>query len=205
MIKIDNTIISFDLFDEFFACDLNTCKGQCCVEGDDGAPLQAEEITVLEKVLPAVWEYLSEKSRQIIDKQGFWYIDSEGEAVTALVDGKECAFVYRNNNGCAECAIEKAYKARKINFYKPISCHLYPVRLQKYNDFTAVNYHKWSVCRCAVNSGKIKQIAVYQFLKEPLIRRFGQAWYAELETVANEYKKKIILYKNENRNNYNRR
>ncbi|MDR2824179.1 MAG: DUF3109 family protein [Prevotellaceae bacterium] len=186
MLKIDNTIISFDLFDKYFACDLHTCKGQCCVDGDEGAPLADEEVEILEKIAPAVLEFLPEKSRQIIESQGVCYIDHDGESVTMLVEGNECAFVYRDENGCAKCAIEKAYKAGKIDFYKPISCHLYPVRLQKYNDFVAVNYHQWSVCECAFKLGKAKKIAVYQFLKEPLIRRFGEKWYAELEIAAKE-------------------
>jgi len=190
MLQIDNTIISFDLFDEFFACDLFSCKGQCCIDGDEGAPLLAEEIDILKKITPAVLEYLPEKSRQIIENQGVYYIDCEGEAVTTLVDGKECAFVYRDGDGCAKCAIEKAYKAGKIDFYKPLSCHLYPIRLQKYHDFIAVNYHKWSVCQCARNLGMKEQVAVYQFLRQPLIRRFGEKWFAELETAAKEYYRK---------------
>jgi hypothetical protein len=202
MLQIDNTIISFDLFDEFFACDLSFCKGQCCVDGDDGAPLKEEEVVILEKIAPEVLEYLPEKSRQIIENNGVSYIDREGENVTALVDGKECAFVCRDDNGCAKCAIERAFQAGKIDFYKPVSCHLYPVRLQKYNDFIAVNYHKWSVCQCARDLGKQKQIAVYQFLQQPLIRCFGEKWFAELETAAEEYKKNN-LKENENRNNYN--
>ncbi|MCL1868352.1 MAG: DUF3109 family protein [Paludibacter sp.] len=188
MLQIDNTIISFDLFDEFFVCNLFSCKGQCCIDGDEGAPLQDEEVEILEKIAPDVLEYLPEKSRQIIENQGVSYIDREGENVTALVDGKECAFVYRDSDGCAKCAIEKAYKAGKIDFYKPISCHLYPVRLQKYNDYIAVNYHKWSVCQCARDLGKQQQIAVYQFLQQPLTRRFGEKWFSELQTAAKEYK-----------------
>ncbi|MCL2597459.1 MAG: DUF3109 family protein [Paludibacter sp.] len=188
MLEIDKTLISFDLFDEFFMCDLLSCKGQCCVDGDDGAPLTAEEVEILRSVVSDVLEFLPESARQTIEKQGICYTDREGEAVTTLVDGKECAFVYRDTDGCAKCGIEMAYRAGKIDFYKPISCHLYPVRLQKYNDFIAVNYHQWSVCQCARNLGKQKQIAVYQFLREPLIRRFGEKWFEELQIAAQEYK-----------------
>jgi hypothetical protein len=192
VLKIDNTIVSFDLFDEYFVCNLQRCKGQCCVEGDAGAPLTAEEIEVLKTIVPEVLEYLPEKSRQIVETQGFSYIDSDGEAVTMLAEGEQCAFVYWDRDGCARCAIEKAYKEGKTDFYKPISCHLYPVRLQKYNDFIAVNYHSWHVCKCARTLGKEKQIAVYQFLKEPLIRCFGEKWFEELELAAREYKKSKI-------------
>lgn len=193
MLNINETVISFDLFDEFFLCDLISCKGQCCIDGDDGAPLSAEEVEILENIAPAVMEFLPEKSSQMIEKYGVYYIDREGEAVTTLVDGKECAFVYRDADGCAKCSIEKAYKAGKIDFYKPISCHLYPVRLQKYNEFVAVNYHQWSVCQCARNLGRHNHIAVYQFLKEPLIRRFGEQWYAALDIAAQEYKQNKFL------------
>ncbi|GHT19482.1 hypothetical protein FACS189429_7210 [Bacteroidia bacterium] len=184
MLQIDNTIISFDLLDECFACNLQACGGQCCVDGEEGAPLLAEEVAVLEKIAPVVVDFLPEKSRQTIAEKGVAYIDPDGEPVTMLVEGNECAFVYHDENGCAKCAIEKAYKAGKIDFYKPISCHLYPVRLQNYNDFIAVNYHQWSICKCARNLGKAQKMPVFQFLKEPLIRRFGKKWFEELEQAA---------------------
>jgi hypothetical protein len=186
MFQIGDTIISNDLLDEHFFCDLATCRGICCVEGDAGAPLLPEEVPVLEKILPEIWEFLPEKSRQVIEKQGVSYIDDDDEPVTMLVNNCECAFVYKDEDGTAKCAIEKAYRTGKIDFYKPISCHLYPVRLQKYKEFTAVSYHCWNICECARVLGKKEKIPVYQFLKEPLIRRFGVEWYEQLDLVAKE-------------------
>lgn len=188
MLQIDNTIISLDLLDEQFVCELSTCKGICCVEGDSGAPLEVEEIQIIEDLLPVIWDDLSEKSKDIIKKQGISYIDEDDEPVTSIVDGRECVFTYFDEKGICKCAIEKAFREGKTNFYKPISCHLYPVRLQKYNEFTAVNYHRWSVCECATVLGRNLKIPVYQFLKEPLVRKFGQDWFNELEQADTEIK-----------------
>ena len=189
MIQIDDTIVSLDLLNEYFCCDLSVCKGVCCVDGDAGAPLEKGEVEVLEQILPAVIEYLPEKSRKTIENQGVAYIDSEGDEVTTLVNDCECAFAFTDENGCMKCAIEKSYKAGKISFYKPVSCHLYPVRLHQYENFTAVNYHQWHACACARALGKAKKLPVYKFLKEPLIRRFGNEWYAQLEETAKELTK----------------
>ncbi len=188
MLQIDNTIISLDLLEEQFVCDLSTCKGICCVEGDSGAPLEVEEIQIIEELLPVIWDDLSEKSKDIIKKQGVSYIDEDDEPVTSIVDGRECVFTYFDEKGICKCAIEKAFREGKTNFYKPISCHLYPVRLQKYNEFTAVNYHRWSVCECATVLGRNLKVPVYQFLKEPLVRKFGQDWFNELEQADTEIK-----------------
>jgi hypothetical protein len=188
MLQIDETIISLDLLDEYFVCDLTKCKGICCIEGDDGAPLENDEVKIIENLLPLVWDDLTEKSKEVIEKQGVYYIDNDGEPVTSIVNGAECVFTYTDENGICKCAIEKAFREGKTDFYKPISCHLYPVRLQKYEDFTAVNYHRWNVCNCARKlGGKIKE-PVYRFLKEPLIRKFGEAWYEQLEICDEELK-----------------
>jgi hypothetical protein len=186
MLQIDDTVVSLDLFDEQFVCDLNSCKGICCIEGDDGAPLEEEEVKIIEELLPVIWDDLTEVSKEVIRKQGVSYIDSDGEPVTSIVNGAECVFTYTDENGMCKCAIEKAYREGKTSFYKPISCHLYPVRLQKYNDFLAVNYHRWSVCNCARRLGANLKVPVYKFLKEPLVRRFGVEWYEQMEIAAEE-------------------
>ncbi|HQC05258.1 MAG TPA: DUF3109 family protein [Paludibacteraceae bacterium] len=188
MVEIGDTIVSFDLFEQQFCCDLDICKGQCCVEGDAGAPLEMDEIAKLEEVLPAIWNDLSEAARKVIDAQGVAYSDAEGDLVTSIVNRRECVFSYIDSaDGICKCAIEKAYHEGKTSFYKPISCLLYPVRLKKFKDFTAVTYHRWSVCSCAETKGHKLQLPVYKFLKTPLIRRFGEAWYKELEEAAKAY------------------
>lgn len=192
MLQIDDTIISLDLLEEKFVCDLIVCKGACCIEGDDGAPLLKEEIGIIEDLLPLIWDDLTEKSKEVIEKQGVYYIDSDNEPVTSIVNGAECVFTYTDEKGVCKCAIEKAFREGKTDFYKPISCHLYPVRLQKYNEYTAVNYHRWNVCNCARKLGKELKVPVYQFLKEPLIRNFGQDWYSQLETADVELKKQDL-------------
>lgn len=186
MLQIDETIISFDLFDEYFVCDLAKCKGACCVEGDAGAPLEEDEIKKIEEILPVIWDDLSEKSKAIIEKQGVYYIDEDHEPVTSIVNGKECVFTYFDEQGVCKCAIEKAYKEGKTDFVKPISCHLYPVRIQKYRNFEAVNYHKWDICDCALKLGNKLQVPMYEFLKEPLERKFGQEWYEQVCVAAKE-------------------
>ncbi len=188
MLQIDDTIISLDLLDQRFVCDLDTCKGICCVEGDDGAPLEEEEVKIIEDLLPIIWDDLTEVSKALIKKQGVSYIDSDGEPVTSIVNGEECVFTYTDDQGQCKCAIEKAYREGKTDFYKPISCHLYPVRLQKYEEYTAVNYHQWSVCNCARKLGGKLGVPVYQFLKEPLIRKFGKEWFKQLEIADAELK-----------------
>jgi len=188
MLQIDDTIISLELLDQYFVCDLDSCKGICCIEGDDGAPLEEEEVGIIEKLLPLIWDDLTEKSKAVILKQGVSYIDDDGDPVTSIVNGDECVFTYTDENGMCKCAIEKAFREGKTDFYKPISCHLYPVRLQQYDEFLAVNYHRWNVCNCARTLGKKLGVPVYQFLKEPLIRKFGEAWFEQLEIADSELK-----------------
>lgn len=188
MLQIDDTIISLELLDESFVCDLESCKGNCCIEGDDGAPLENSEVQILENLIPIIWDDLTEKSKEVIRNQGVSYIDDDGEPVTSIVNGDECVFTYTDDSGICKCAIEKAYRAGKTDFYKPISCHLYPVRLQQYPDYTAVNYHRWKVCNCARKLGGKLGIPVYKFLKEPLIRKFGVEWFDQLEIADAELK-----------------
>lgn len=189
MFQIDDTIIASDIIEENFLCNLCVCKGECCVEGDSGAPLEDEEVKIIENLLPHVWEDLSADAQKIIKENGVAYQDTDGEMVTSIVNGKDCVFTYYDGDGICKCAIEKAYREGRVDFYKPISCHLYPIRLQKYKEFTAVNYHRWRVCKAAVELGNREGLRIYQFLKEPLIRRFGEDWYNELCLVAEEYNK----------------
>lgn len=188
MIQIDDTIISLDVIESNFLCDLSHCKGICCIEGDSGAPLEEDELAKLEEVLPLVWADLSPGAQEIINKQGVAYIDGDGDLVTSIVNNKDCVFTCYDTDGTCKCSIEKAFRAGKTDFYKPISCHLYPIRLTKYTDFTAVNYHRWEVCKAAEVLGRKENLPVYKFLKEPLIRKFGEAWYNALEECAGELK-----------------
>jgi hypothetical protein len=186
MIQIQDTIISLDVLEEYFLCDLSVCKGICCVEGESGAPVEEAEISQLEKALPVIWDDLSPKAQKVIDEQGVVYLDEDGEFVTSIVAGEDCVFTCYDENGYCKCAIEKAFREGKIDFYKPVSCHLYPVRVARYKGFRAVNYHRWSVCQAARTLGKKNNLKVYQFLKEPLIRKFGEEWYKQLENVDRE-------------------
>ena len=177
MIQIANTLLSDDIFEAQFICDLCKCKGQCCVDGESGAPLTREEHDQIEEILPVIWDDLSPKAQQLISEQGISYNDTDGELVTSIVNGEECVFTYFDENGICKCAIDTAYREGRIPVQKPISCHLYPIRLTDYPDFTAVNYHRWSVCRPAVKLGRKEGVPLYRFLREPLIRRFGESWY----------------------------
>jgi hypothetical protein len=187
MIQIQDTIVSLDVLEEAFICNLSVCKGTCCVEGESGAPVEENEIAALEKALPAVWGDLSPQARDVIDKRGVVYLDADDEYVTSIVGGADCVFTCYDEKGYCKCAIEKAFREGKIDFYKPISCHLYPIRVANYNGFRAVNYHRWSVCQAAIALGKKQELKIYQFLKEPLIRKFGEEWYKQLSIAADEW------------------
>ncbi len=193
MVQIGDVVVSLDVFREMFFCDLSACKGGCCIEGDAGAPVELEEVEKLEEVLPVVWEQLSPEARAVIDRQGVVYTDPEGDLVTSIVNGKDCVFTCYDEKGCCYCAIEKAYREGKTKFYKPVSCHLYPIRVGDYGPFQAVNYHRWNVCKAAVLLGKKEDMPLYKFLKEPLIRKFGKEWYEELELVADELRKQKMI------------
>ena len=174
---------------EKFICNLDACKGACCVEGDAGAPVELDEIEKLEEVLPVIWEELAPEARAVIDKQGVVYTDCEGDLVTSIVNNKDCVFTCYDEKGCCYCAIEKAYRDGKTDFYKPVSCHLYPIRVGNYGVYKAVNYNRWKICKAAEVLGRKEGVKVYQFLKEPLIRKFGEVWYNELCEVAIEYER----------------
>lgn len=189
MLQIQDTLISLDLFDQQFCCNLAHCRGICCVEGDSGAPVDLDEIIQLENALPDIWEDLSEEARKLIKEQGVAYADRDGEMVTSIVNGKDCVFTCYNENGTCLCAVEKAWRAGYISFMKPISCHLYPIRVKKFAEYTAVNYQEWNICSGARLYGQQLGLPVYQYLKEPLIRKFGEAWYNELCEAADMLKK----------------
>ena len=184
MIQIDDKIVSQDLFEVLFVCDYDTCKGECCVEGDSGAPLEPGEAEELRRCLPEVRHLLSPAALEVIEEQGVSYFDDDGDEVTSIVRGRDCVFTTYDEQGRCACALEKVYNEGKTTFIKPISCQLYPVRLTKYPSFTAVNYHKWSICKCALKLGRKLQVPVYQFLRAPLIRAFGEEFYTQLEEVA---------------------
>ena len=187
MIQIDDVVISLDVFREKFLCNLDACKGECCIEGDAGAPVEPDEVEKLEEVLPVIWEELSPEARAVIDKQGVVYTDEEGDLVTSIVNHKDCVFTCYGEDGMCMCAIEKAYREGRVSFYKPLSCHLYPIRVTRYPAFTAVNYHRWKICKAAEVLGRKEGVKVYRFLREPLIRSFGEEWYDELDRTAQAY------------------
>ncbi|MDQ3190645.1 MAG: DUF3109 family protein [Bacteroidota bacterium] len=186
MIAIDNTIVSEDLLKRKFVCDLQSCKGACCVEGDSGAPLEDEECGILDDIFEDVKPYMNEAGIKAVEAQGKFVIDSDGDYVTPLVKGKECAYVIFDKAGIAKCAIEKAHSEGKIDFKKPVSCHLYPVRVTKYEGFDAVNYHEWEICSPACHCGDKLDVKVYKFLKAPLIRKYGKDWFEKLELAEKE-------------------
>jgi hypothetical protein len=184
MLSIENTLVSDELITENFVCNLSKCKGECCVAGEAGAPLEPEETTYLEKNYSKIKPFLNSKGISSIEAQGVFVKGTDGDFETPLVEGAECAYAVFSESGIASCGIENAYKQGIIDFKKPISCHLYPVRVQAYEKMTAVNYHKWSVCSEACSFGEALKIPVYQFVKEALVRKFGQPWYDALEQYA---------------------
>ena len=183
MLAIQKTLVSLDLLECYFVCDLSACKGTCCVKGDAGAPLTDEEINLLENIIDDILPYLDEERRAIIGKKGVFEIDVEGDKGTALLENGCCAFALVDDTGMVSCGIEKAQKAGDIQFKKPISCHLYPVRIKEYPNCDAVNYNKWDICKSACTCGAKLDVPLYTFLKEALIRKFGVRWYEELETI----------------------
>lgn len=189
MIQIDDVVVTLDVLREKFICDLGICKGACCIEGDAGAPVEADEVAKLQEVLPIVWDDLAESAKAVINEHGVVYTDEEGDLVTSIVNGKDCVFTCYDDKGMCSCAIEKAYRAGKTDFYKPVSCHLYPIRVGDFGKYKAVNYHRWDVCKAAVLLGEKENVPVYKFLETPLIRKFGQAWFDELEIAVDELKK----------------
>lgn len=186
ILQLDDVLLSPDIITKFFCCDYDKCKGICCVEGDAGAPVLMDEIAELEDCLDCVWHDLSAQAQAVIDQQGVAYSDRDGDMVTSIVNGKDCVFTCYDGESCL-CALERAYREGKTRFCKPISCSLYPIREKQFsNGFIGLNYHRWDVCSDAVRKGRAENVRVYEFLKEPLTRRFGKEWYADLCALAKE-------------------
>jgi len=194
MIQIDNAIVSFDLFDQYFLCDLTVCKGACCVEGSSGAPLNDEEAIQLEMYYPDFEQFMTDESKQEAEKQGYSVVDRDGDLVTPLLKGRECIYTFVDEQGITKCAIERAFFEGLIPFRKPISCHLYPIRITEYDDFDAVNYQQIDICKSGRTCGRSAKLPLYQFLKEPLIRKYGEEWYKDLEVAAEHFKKGDLIY-----------
>lgn len=188
MFQLNKTIISEEILEKEFVCNLSACKGACCVDGDAGAPLTQEETQILVDIYPKVKPFLRPEGIQAIEEQGAFVIGTDGEYETTLIEGKDCAYVIFDGQ-TALCGIEQAYNEGIVNWKKPVSCHLYPIRVKEYSDFAAVNYHKWHICSDACSLGKELQVPVYKFVKEALVRKFGEQWFEELEKVAEEMKK----------------
>lgn len=192
MIQIDDKLISEDIFSEEFVCNLSKCKGACCVEGDVGAPLDKEETTILENIFEAVKPYLRPEGVAALEEQGTWTTDPmDGDYVTPMIEGKECAYVIFDDKGITKCGIEKAYEDGAVDWQKPISCHLYPIRTKDYSTFTALNYDRWPICSDACTLGKELQVPVYKFLKTPLNRKYGEEFYTVLSEAAVEWEKEF--------------
>lgn len=187
MLQIQDTLVSLDLIERYFCCDLDHCLGQCCIDGDAGAPVTEDECRQIAEALPTFVDDLLPAARRRIDECGISYIDEEGDLVTQIVDNANCVFTTYDKGGKCLCAIEKAYREGRCSIRKPMSCYLYPVRLSEYPDFTAINLHRWKICKCAEVLGRRIGLRAYKFLKEPLTARFGKEWYDELCLAAEAY------------------
>ena len=193
ILEVGGVLISSDLLTELFCCDYEKCKGACCIEGDAGAPVTLDEIAGIEDALDTVWSDLSASAQAVIDKQGVAYTDKEGDLVTSIVRGKDCVFTCYDGDSCL-CALEKAYRQGKTRFCKPVSCALYPISEKNFgNGVIGLNYNRWDICRDAVKKGQALGLPLYQFLKEPLIRRFDEDWYQELLNTVRELKNQGYL------------
>lgn len=187
MLQIKNTLVSLDLIEKFFCCDLDRCLGQCCIEGDAGAPVTKQECEAIENNLDKIIPLLRPSAQKAIKEEGIAYLDQEGDLVTQIVDGADCVFTCYAPGGKCLCALEKASRSGQLPELKPVSCHLYPVRIKEYEGFTAVNFHQWKICKSAFINGREKNIRAYEFLREPLVRHFGREWYDELELTARQW------------------
>ncbi len=189
MFQLGKTLVSEDIIEKDFVCNLSTCKGACCIDGDAGAPLEEEEVQILKDIYPKVKPFMRPEGIKAVEAQGTSIVTNDNDLETPLINDADCAYVTFNEKGTALCAIEEAYNKGDIDWKKPISCHLYPIRVQDYSEFSAVNYHRWSICDDACTLGAELQVPIYKFVKEALVRKFGQDWYTELEKVAASQKK----------------
>lgn len=187
MFQLGKTIVSEDIIEKDFVCNISACKGACCIDGEAGAPLEEEETKILEEIYPKVKPFLRKEGIKAIEEQGTWIKSDFDELETPLINNADCAYVIFDDKGTALCAIEEAYNQGEIDWKKPVSCHLYPVRVQSYSEFSAVNYHKWEICNEACSLGAELKVPVYKFVKQALIRKFGQNWYDELEVIAKKH------------------
>lgn len=187
MFQLGKTIVSEDIIEKDFVCNLSACKGACCVDGDAGAPLDEAETKILVDIYPKVKPFLRQEGIAAIEQQGVFITTEDGEFETPLINGADCAYVIFDGKGTALCAIEEAHNQGEVDWKKPVSCHLYPVRVKDYSEFSAVNYHKWEICDDACTLGKELQVPVYKFVKQALIRKFGEDWYLELEKIAEKH------------------
>ncbi len=192
MFQIGKTIVSEEIIQKDFVCNLSACKGACCIDGEAGAPLELAEADLLDELYPQIKPFLRREGIEAIEQQGTSVIGEDGELETPLINGDDCAYVAFDKYGTALCAIEEAYNQGEISWKKPVSCHLYPVRVQDYSEFAAVNYHHWHICDPACSLGKELQVPVYKFVKEALVRKFGEDWYEELEKTALELEAKKV-------------
>lgn len=193
MLIINNTVISNDVIEEQFVCNLTACKGACCVKGDGGATLEEHEMGILDDIYPLVEPYLTPEGKAAIEQQGHYVLDNELGFTTPLINGGPCAYVIYDELGIAKCGIQKAFEDGIIDFPKPVSCHLYPIRIKQLNSqFEAVNYERWSICKAACKLGKQLKVPVYVFLKEPLIRKYGPDFYQQLDAAAQHLKKSNV-------------
>ncbi len=184
MVEIDDTIVSEEILTKHFACDISQCKGICCVEGNAGAPLEIEEVELLERYFDLYREFMPAAGVEAVEEQGFMVVDSDGDYTTPLVNDAECAYAY-TENGVTLCAVEKGWLDGRYDFRKPISCHLYPIREVRFKSGgVGLNYHRWSVCHSACKNGEKRGIYIYQSLKEPIIRRFGEEFYEAMDQAA---------------------
>ncbi|MEL6592587.1 MAG: DUF3109 family protein [Bacteroidota bacterium] len=189
VVQVGNKLVSGEVIEEAFACDLMKCKGACCVEGDLGAPLEREELEIMDQIYEEVEPYMREEGKRVVQEQGKYVLDFTREYSTPLVEGRECAYVTFNEQGLALCAIEQAWADGKIDFQKPVSCHLYPIRITAYKDFDAINYDRWSICADACNKGEASGIRVFEFTKSALIRKYGQEFYDALVAIVAQREK----------------
>ena len=187
MLVIKDTLVSLDLIEKYFVCDLEACKGECCIEGDSGAPLKEWEKMAIDDNIEEIKPFLTPGGLRAIEEEGTAYIDREGDLVTNLIEGRNCAFSCYSESGVCLCALEKGFREGKLPALKPSSCSLYPVRLKEIGNMTALNYDKWKLCESAEKNGRKLGIRAYQFLEEPLKRRFGREWYEELQQAAEEW------------------
>lgn len=186
-IEVQDKVVSTAVFEQKFVCDLAACKGVCCIQGDAGAPLNYDEIETLEENLEAILPYMRPEGIAAVNNTGVFYMDLDNEPVTTLVNGEECAFVFFDANGSTKCAVEQAYNAGAIDFKKPISCHLYPIRVKKFHDKQALTYEHWDICAPACSCGEALNVPVYHFLKEPIVRAFGTAFFTEMASVGKHW------------------